>query len=268
MFLTTRTTIGAVLTAWLAASAGCNVDGRWARTGGPSGPVRLVRDTKAGVDMSIAPAHEVDLVENVLAHRQAYRGGLEQLVEYYRRQGFAEKTAWAEYELKGMRGVKTFRYLLDAEVPSESLRATDKIAEADAMYEEGLGLMRKGGHGVPAIYREDRMVQAAQVFRDLIQRYPASDKIDDAAFFLGEIHKEYLSNQDQLAVSWYERAWTWDPNTPHPARFQAAVVCQYRLHDRARALELYRQVVQHESSSPSNVRFATRQIEQLSGETG
>lgn len=251
--------------AW--AATGCNVDGRWTRTGGPAGPVTLVRNTGAGVDMDVASAKEVDLVENVLSHRQAYRAGLEQLLAYYRELGCAEKAAWAQYELKGVDLVKQFRYLLDTEIPAEDLHPTARIAAADEMYANALALMRKGGHGVPLIYREDRMLQAAEVFRQLIEKYPSSDKIDDAAFQLGEIHKEYLPNQDRIAVSWYERAWTWDPKTPHPARFQAAVVYQYRLQDRDRALELYRQVVEQENGDAGNVRFATRQIEELTSAT-
>lgn len=128
--------------------------------------------------------------------------------------------------------------------------------------------MRKGGHGgLPALYREGPMVEAVGVFRELIEQHPGSDKIDDAAFMLGEIHKEYLKNQELIAVQWYERSFTWDPATPHPARFQAAVVYDYRLHDRDRALELYRRVLQEETSRRSNVDFATRRIEQLTKET-
>jgi TolA-binding protein len=143
----------------------------------------------------------------------------------------------------------------------------DQIKEADALYEKGLELMRRGGHGVPVIYRQDRMIEAAETFRDLIKRFPSSDKIDDAAFLCGEIHKEYLPGQEQIAVKWYERTWTWNPETPHPARFQAAVVYDYRLHDRNRALELYQSVVRNESANKSNVRFATRRIHELTGGT-
>ena len=111
------------------------------------------------------------------------------------------------------------------------------------------------------------MIEAAGVFRELIETYPNSDKIDDAAFWLGEIHKEYLKDQEQIAVQWYERSFAWDPATPHSARFQAAVVYDYRLHDRDRALELYRLVLAEETSKRSNVDFATRRIEQLTKET-
>jgi TolA-binding protein len=120
------------------------------------------------------------------------------------------------------------------------------------------------------------MVEAVGVFRELIERYPTSDKIDDAAFQLGQVHKEYLQDQEPIAVKWYERAWAWDPNTPHEPRFQAAVIYDYRLHDRDRALELYQLVLKDETPEQSsvnklarrtNVDFATRRIGELTRET-
>ena len=249
------------------ALAGCNVDPLWEDRQVPSGAVLAnpqgTNTAADPVDIVVANAQEVDLVEAVVKHRLAYHRSLSQLHAYYDQHGFAHKESWAAFELKGLKSVKAFRYLLDAEVPEAALRPDTSIEEADTLYEEGLALMKKGGHGVPALYREDLMIQAARVFRDLIEKYPQSDKIDDAAFMCGEIHKEYLPNQELLAVKWYERAWTWDPATPHPARFQAAVVYDYRLHDRDRALELYHDVLRHETSKGSNVRFATRRIHEL-----
>ena len=249
--------------------AGCNVDGLWGDRQVPGGAITAnPGDSGADggpVDIVVADAREVDLVEAVVKHRLAYHRGLKQLNDFYDRHGYAHKESWSAFELKGLKSVKAFRYLLDAEVPETALRPEASIEDADALYEKGLELMRQGGHGVPALYREDRMVEAARTFRDLIEKYPNSDKIDDAAFMCGEIHKEYLPQQELLAVRWYERAWTWDPNTPHPARFQAAVVYDYRLQDRDRALELYHDVLRHETSIGSNVRFATRRIHELTG---
>ena len=246
--------------------AGCNIDGRWAQSGGPVdvGP-QAAETARTGVDLSIVEGTEVDLVESVVSLRTQYEHGLKQLQLYYQSRGHGEKAEWAAFELRGLKSVKQFRYLMDAEVAAESLRPTDLNPEADSLFQQGRDLMRKGGHGVPAIYRRDRMVEAAKVFRNLIERFPSSDKIDDAAFFLGEIHKEYLPDQEAIAVKWYERAWTWNPETPHPARFQAAVICDYRLHDRDRALELYQDVLTYEASNATNVRWATRRIEELSG---
>lgn len=252
--------------------AGCNVSPRWARSRGPVAvyPPHLtsarLAGSQEGVDISLIDAHEVDLVEAVIRHRARYRENLRWLSDYYLAHGYYDKAGWAAFELKGLGTVKRFRYLLDAEVPSDALRALDHDAQADALYQKGVELMRRGGHGVPGIFRRDRMIQAAETFRELIEKYPGSDKIDDAAFLCGEIHKEYMPGQEQIAVRWYERAWTWNPDTQHPARFEAAVLYDYRLHDRDRALELYHAVLKHETQEKSNVNFATRRIHELTSQ--
>ena len=107
------------------------------------------------------------------------------------------------------------------------------------------------------------MVEAAQVFRGMIERYPTSDKIDDAAFYLGEIHNLYLSGQKQLAAQWYERALAWNPDTPHAARFQAAVLYDHDLHDRDRALELYHAILDRGTAPNSSVRYSSRRVYEL-----
>ncbi len=246
--------------------AGCNVDGLWGDRQAPRGAQKVNfhgRRADHAVDISVADPHEVDLVENLVMHRLAYLRTLADLRIYYERHGYAHKEQWASYEMDGLEAVNMFRYLVDAEIPSDELRPQASIPDADVLYEKGLSLMNQGGHGVPALYRQDKMVQAAKVFRSMIEAYPQSDKIDDAAFMCGEIHKEYLPGQERIAVRWYERAWTWDPRTPHAARFQAAVVYDYRLHDRDRALELYQAVLKDEVGDKSNVRFATRRIHEL-----
>lgn len=262
-------TVTLVQAALIAGISGCNVDGLWRVHRAPRGPVASAMDNDAAgeaVDITIADTHEVDLVEAVVAHRLAYHRHLRQLHTYYEQRGYATKEEWAALELEGLKSVASCKYLMDAEIPSDKLRPEDRFEEADALYGKGLELMKRGGHGVPALYRQDLMVQAAKAFKELIERFPSSEKIDDAAFYCGEIHKEYLQ-QNTIAVKWYERAWTWNPETPHAARFQAAVVYDYRLHDRDRALELYHGVVNHETRHKSNVRFASRRIHELTAST-
>lgn len=247
----------------------CNVDGSWRNRSGSNAiasaaqPRTMFGQHNNNVDIKLIDTSEVDLAESVALHRQKYFESLEQLVKYYTEHGYANKHSWASFELEGLRGVKRFRYLMDAEIPRETLKATDAIAQADTIFEKGLDLMKRGGHGIPAIYRKDRMIEAAEVFRSLIKTYPTSDKIDDAAFFCGEIHKEYLPGQEEIAVRWYERAWTWNPEMVHPAKFQAAVIYDYRLHDRDKALELYQAVVNNPGSDSGHIRFSTNRIYDL-----
>lgn len=249
---------------------GCNVDAQYQKRLRPVDKVGAPpqRITKGGVDIDVTDSQEVDLVESVITHRDLYRQNLERLHDYYATKGYSSKRDWAAFELGGLRKIRGFRYIQDAEIPSGDLRPVASIAEADSVYQKGLAYMRAGGHGIPGVYREDRMVQAAETFRELIHRYPNSDKIDEAAFYLGEIHKEYLPDQEPIAVKWYERSLQWNPQTEHPVRFQAAVVYDYRLHDRDRALELYKAVLSSETASGSNVEFATRRIAELTRETG
>jgi len=149
--------------------SGCNIDGLWTKRGAPNGPT-TPRNAKRGnsdkaVDLAVVSPEEVDLVEVLIDHRQRYHDALRQLRAFYESKGYATKLAWAEFELRGVAGVKPFRYLLDAEVPSESLAPTTSITQADRMYEQALALMKKGGHGVPALFREDVMVEASERFR-------------------------------------------------------------------------------------------------------
>jgi tetratricopeptide (TPR) repeat protein len=91
--------------------------------------------------------------------------------------------------------------------------------------------------------------------------------VDDCAFYCGEIYKEYLREDDpdnELAIRYYKWASALDPQTPHAARFQCAVVYDFRRHDRIRALELYNQVLRvEEDANMSNMRFAASRIRQL-----
>jgi len=268
-------TIGWITIALLASTLGCNVAPMtrpFTNTRPKDAPLTSARSPEridpallAG-DIAIVDAQEVDMVEALLTLRARYHRSVEQLCGYYAERGMADKESWAMIELRELQTVTPFRYLLDAEVPSSALTASDSIPEADEMYAKGLTLMRRGGHDVKVMYDRDRMREAAREFRMLIERHPGSDKIDDAAFMLGEIHNRYLENQATLAVRWYQRAWTWDPNTPHPARYQSARVYDYRLHDRVSALELYQQVLDHEVQHTLNLRAATARIAELTRE--
>lgn len=253
---------GAVLTIIV---AGCNTDPIWEPRQETEGPVARM-DRPEGLDLpdiALGNVTEPDLVEQMMTHRAMYHRTLSALHDYYRDRGYESKRLWAARELAELKRVKPYRYVVAAEVPQRSLNPTQGVAEADAMYDRGLTLMKEGGAGIPIIYREQKMKQALQMFRELIDRFPSSDKVDDAAFYCGEIHKEYFNGDERLAVAWYERAVQWNPSTPHPVRFQAAVIYDYRLHDRDRALEFYRRVLAEERDNSSNLSFATKRIDEI-----
>jgi len=251
----------------LMTAAGCRTDSIFNLGRAPKGERVIVAQTLAPRpvdDAFLHNAHEADLVEETVASRDAYVASLRELHDYYAESGDAAKRECAAAELAGLNKVQQFQFIVDAEVPPADLRPTQAIPEADRRYEQAIKLMNQGGRGLPGLYRESRMLEALRTFKSLIEDHPTSDKIDDAAFFCGEIHKEYLKDQELIAVRWYERAVQWNPGTPHPARFQAAVQYDYRLHDRARALELYQQVLTDEKDlDVTNTRFSSRRIDEL-----
>ncbi|HOA72082.1 MAG TPA: hypothetical protein PL151_05795 [Phycisphaerae bacterium] len=220
----------------------------------------------------VADAYEPDLVEEMHHHRKMYTDCLRALVAFYTENGFDEKANLARAEMTDLQKVHRYNYILDAELPLPSLRPTESIAEADKLYEEGLRLLEKGGHRVLFFYHEGTMKKALNKFKELIAKYPTSDKIDDAAYYIAEIHKEYGQERDNLlAIEWYKRAIEWNPNLPHPAWSHAAHILDFRLHEREKALEWYYLVLENEKDQTDprfamNVEVAHKRIRELTRE--
>lgn len=237
----------------------------------PQGPTTDLM-SPAGVnvpDIPIANRTEVDLVEEMMLHRAMYSRMLQALVTYYTEHGNDEKATWARTELNDLKNhVKPYNYIPDAELPGIDLKPTNSIAEADKLYDEAMALMKKGGHGVPIFYNQETMKQALAKLKELVGKYPTSDKLDDACFYIGEIHKEYFEEKDNtIAIDYYKRALAYNPKTPHPVRFQIAVIVDYRLHEREEALKWYNAVLTEEPDiERSNTEFAKVRIRQLTDE--
>lgn len=213
---------------------------------------------------SLETADEISLVEQVVSARAAYQAAVEAMIRYYETSGQEYKAALARNVRERFDPIRTYNYFLDAEVPPATLRPTEVIPQADRLYAEAMKLYRDGKI-LPAVVDYQKERKALLKFRELVRDYPSSTKIAYAAYFIGEIYKEYF-NEDYRSVLWYERAWQWDPNITEPARFQAAVVCDHRLHNRSRAVELYKDVIRYETFNSSNVSYARDRIEELTGQ--
>lgn len=212
-----------------------------------------------------------DEVEEMMAAREAYIERLIELERVYLESGNTEKANWARRQRELTEKVQVYPYLTEG-APEESSMAEpiESIPEADALYDEAYALYDTFV-GVPFVgftklnTQDARM--AAEKFRKILREYPTSDKVDDAAYYCGVIYKEFLREDDpdnQLALRYFEWALKLDAQTPHAARFDMAVVYDYRLHDRARAIELYHDVLESEEAGiQSNQRWAAHRIEKL-----
>lgn len=219
-------------------------------------------------------ANFADKVEALMDTREQYLGQLRELEKLYLQAGDSTKADWARRQRALTEAVEVYPYLSAATTEHRAeVSPQETIPEADAIFNKAL-----------AIHNEVKLIPLAGVlpnnkkkarealgmFKKVLKEYPTSDKVDDCAFYCGEIYKEYLREDDpsdELSVRYYQWAAALDPKTPHPTRFQCAVVYDFRRHDRARAIELYNQVLDtEENANHSNLRFSASRIEQLTDE--
>jgi len=206
---------------------------------------------------------EVDLVEKMEVNRQAYRQGLELLAGYYMRTGNNMKYEWAQKELAALDTMPKYNYIIEANVAPQNLKVSASIPEADDLYYEAEELNKEAGR-LPVLKNENQLRLALAKYNEVIRKYPASDKIDDAAYHAGEIY-EYLKDYT-IALLYFKRTYQWDPETPYPARFRAARILDQRLHNKAEALQLYQQAVKIEGQFDRYrewKEFAERRIREL-----
>ena len=216
----------------------------------------------SGKVAKITTASEADIIEQVATNREAYRQGLEMLVEHYSKTGNNMKLEWAKKELGGLRNVPQYKYILEANVAGPNLKATASIIEADYMYNNGLQLEQKAKSGGLFLFKdEDSLRVALEQYNQLIRKHPTSDKIDDAAYRAGGIYESFKDYS--IALLYYQRAYQWDPDTPHPAMFKAAYILDRYLRHMGEALELYQQAVKRGKLSQTYEKYARDRIAKL-----
>ncbi len=213
-------------------------------------------------NIDIANFSEVDRVEQLQQIRANYRLILKNLLQCYEDGGDSQKAGWARRELGDLKQVRQYPYLVEVDIQDTNLAPKDSIVEADKLYEEAYKLYKEG-QILPFMNDKRKLKDSLDKFTLLIKCYPTSDKIDDAAFYAGEISKEYF-NDDVQAIRYYEMAMKWDPKTPHPVRFECAVIYDFRLHDRARAMAMYQRVLKEEQEiDQTNTSFSATRLRQL-----
>lgn len=227
-------------------------------------PPRTSPSLGTGKPVKLTEASEIDIVEQIAANRQAYRQGLERLVRYYTRTGSNEKLEWVNKELKALNVMPQYKYIVPV-VASKTYRATTSIPDADLIYEDA-SLQKNQAErlGAQLFVNKDLYRMALTKFEKVITIYPSSDKIDDAAYQAGEI-SEYFKDYS-IALDYYQCAYTWDPDTPHPARFRAAKILDKHMHRNAEALELYKKAIEIEGRYGKYLEwknFAEERIEDL-----
>ena len=235
----------------------------WALADSPSKPLTEPAKT-AGADAPPPPAaatSDIQLVERCLTARKEYENSLKALYEHYARAGDKQRLSWAERELMAFHMMWKPSYNLDVrDVPPPSLDGRVNVKEANDLYRTAMEYKGKG-------FGDDyvlNMRRAELVLREVLEKYPNSDKIGDVAYQLGDIYEGRAYKQYDRAARYYERSTQWVKGSRTDARLRAAMLYDRQLNERTKAIELYRAVVDHDTD-PDRIRQAEKRIGELTG---
>jgi hypothetical protein len=207
-----------------------------------------------------APDASLDLVKRYKAARKEYQKSLEDLRLHYIKVNDVERAKWAEAELLGFHRVPKQSFIIDLDVPPPNLQGHTNVTEANKMLTWALTYKDKSW-GTDYI---DNQRRAEILLLDLLTKYPQSDKISDAAYHLGDIYESKAYKQYRLAAEFYVRCYQWNTKTHYDARMRAARLFDYEVKDRARAMELYKEITTHEAD-PKRIEEANKRLKELSG---
>jgi TolA-binding protein len=204
--------------------------------------------------------NDLELVEKLLLCRRDYQKALENLRIHYLKTGDAERAKWAEEELRQYHRISKQAFRLDLDVPPPNLIGNTNIPEANKLFTAAMSYKDKGW-GTDYI---DNQRRSEILFQKLLTEYPQSSKIDEAAYQLGDIYDSKAYKQYRRSAAYFERTFQWNPKTTSDARIRAARIYDKQLTDRARAVEIYKEVINHETDA-KRITEAQKRLQELSG---
>ncbi len=202
---------------------------------------------------------DIALVERCINARKEYENSLKALYEHYVRVGDKQRAAWAERELMAYHLAWKPSYNLDVkDVPPPTLEARVNVKEANDLYRMA---MEYKGKGLGDDYILN-MRRAELLLREILEKYPSSDKIGDVAYQLGDIYESRAYKQYDRAAKYFERSFEWAKGSRTDARLRAAILYDRQLNERSKAMELYRSVIDHDTD-PNRIRQAEKRLAEL-----
>jgi hypothetical protein len=103
------------------------------------------------------------------------------------------------------------------------------------------------------------------LLREILERYSSSDKISDVAYQLGDLYEGRAFKQYDRAAKYFERSFQWKKGTSTDARLRAAYLYDRQLNERAKAIELYRDEIAHDTDT-ERIKQAEKRLAELVGQ--
>lgn len=203
-------------------------------------------------------SQDTELVERVIAARKEYQKSLVAVYEHYRQTGDRERAKWAEEEIRAFHLMPKPSYRIDIlDVPPPNLEAKVNVKEANDLYK--IAMDYKGrGYGTEYVLNQKR---AEIVLQEILQKYPNSDKIADVAYTLGDLYEGRAFREYDRAAAYFERSYQWRKGSITDARIRAARLYD-KQNERSKAIELYRDVIAHDTDK-DRIREAERRLAEL-----
>lgn len=199
------------------------------------------------------------LVERVIAARKEYQESLVALRSYYISNKESDRAAWAEDELLQYHRTNKYAYRLELDVPPPNLQPQYNIPEANELIRRAIAYKDKGW-GTDYI---DNQRRAEWLLQELLTKHPQSNKIDDAAYYLGDLYESKAFRQIPRAAVYFERCYQWNSKTHLDARVRAARLYE-RIGEKTKALSIYKDITTQETD-PKRYEEAQRKVAELSG---
>jgi tetratricopeptide (TPR) repeat protein len=197
-------------------------------------------------------------VKRLVAARQEYQTALEELRLFYQRQGDLEHVRWVEEELLSYHRTSKRAFRLELDVPPPTLTPNQNIPEANDLFRRAVAFKGKGwGQESDDNYRRSELL-----FQQLLTLYPQSDKLSETALHLGDIYESRAFKQYRRAATYYERSFQWNPQTTNDSRLRAARLYDRVLLDRSKAVQFYREEMNH-TADPRRLDEARKRLTEL-----
>lgn len=207
------------------------------------------------------PNGDAELVERLIGNRKEYQATLVSLYEHYTKVGDRERAKWVEEEVKAFHLIPKPSYRLDIlDVPPPTLEAKANVKEANDLYKEAMEYKDRG-FGTDYTLNQKR---AELRLQEVLQKYPTSDKIADVAYQLGDLYEGRAFRQYGRSAAYFERSFQWRKGSVTDARLRAARLYDRQLNERAKAIDLYRDVIAHDTD-PARIREAEKRLAELTG---
>ena len=201
---------------------------------------------------------EQRLVNEAMKARGEYLAKLDALAAFYKEAVLKDKlkTVADEAEaIKARSGVPALKASTVEAYAGALGGKVESLPEADQVFDQAEGFRKD----LDPFRRQPNLLKALDLYQSLILKFPQSDKVDECAYYLGQIYASSYVGDWAKAAEYYEKCSLWNPHTDKDSRFRAAEAYE-KARNQEKAAELYRLAAQ-EDPSPEHREVAKERLQ-------